>query len=160
MPAKSTWTLTIYGSSTDHATTGNDPVYGMPYLATPAGLTNKTVYILKPQFDFEFDTDFIEDISGNRIGFQSKRGVFEIESYPFYYNATALTLEQDLDDLFTLADVISDHAFLFARIDGGSRTYPQTGYVYPVTVANWSNTINAQFGSRTLSLTLEHRKKS
>lgn len=160
MPALSTWTLTIYGSNTDVATTGNDPTYGMPYLATPGGAASKTVYILKPQFDFTFTTEVLEDISGTRIGYQNKRGVWDIETYPFSYNATAAALEQDLDDAFALAEIISDYRYLFARIDGGSRAMPASGYVYPVTIAGWSSSIAAQYGTRTISIQLEHRKRS
>lgn len=160
MPAKSTWTVTVYGSNTDYATTGDDAVYGMPYLATPVGLTSKAVYILKPQFDFDFETDVLEDISGTRLGYQSKRGKFNIETYPFAYNATALPLEQDMDDMIALANVLSDFKYLFARIDGGSRAYPATGYVYPVTIAGWSTSINAAAGTRTVTFELQHRKRS
>ena len=160
MPAKSNWTLTLYGSATDHATTGNDPTYGMPYLATPAGLASKTIYILKPQFDWSFETETIEDISGTRLGYPNKRGAFNVESYPFKYDATALTLEQDLDDANALADISSDYRYLFARIDGGSRSFPASGYVYPVTIAAWGSSINAQYGTRILAITLEHRKRS
>ena len=160
MPAKSTWTLTVYGSNTDSPTTGTDPVYGLPYLATPVGLTNKTVYILKPQFDFAFNTETLEDISGVRIGYQNRRAVFDVETYPFAYKATAVTLEQDMDDMVALADVLGDFKFLFCRIDGGSRAYPASGYVYPVTLAGWSTSINAQFGNRTVNIQLEHRKRA
>lgn len=160
MAAKSNWTLTIYGSATDHATTANDPVYGMPYLATPAGLANKTIYILQPQFDFAFETETLEDVSGDRIGYQNKRGTFNIETYPFKYDATAAALEQDIDDAVAFADILSDYRYLFARIDAGSRAYPATGYVYPVTLAQWSSSINAQYGTRTYSIQLEHRKRS
>lgn len=160
MPAKSNWTLTVYGSSVDHATTGNDAVYGMPYLATPVGLASKSVYILQPQFDYTFNTDVLEDISGQRIGYQNKRGVFNIETFPFKYDATAVALEQDIEDAVALAEILSDYRYLFARVDAGSRTYPAVGYVYPVTIAGWSATINAQYGTRTYSIQLEHRKRS
>lgn len=159
MPAVSNWTLTLYGSNTDSATTGTDAVYGLPYLATPAGLANKTIYILKPQFDFEVETEILEDISGTRIGFGSRRAKFNIESYPFSYEATAVTLEQDIDDIVALADIL-DYRYLFARVDGGSRTYPAIGYVYPVTVSNWSTQINAQYGTRIVSIELQHRKRA
>lgn len=159
MPAVSTWQLTMYGANTDSATTGTDAVYGLPYLATPAGLASKSIYILKPQFDYEFETDVLQDVSGTRIGYQNRRAKFNIESYPFSYEATATSLEQDMDDIVALADIF-DYKYLFARIEGGSRSYPASGYVYPVTLASWSTQINAQYGTRIVSIELQHRKRA
>jgi hypothetical protein len=162
MPAKSNWTMTLYGSDTDTATTATDATYGgatllISALTTP---TSKSVYILAPQFDYVFNTGTLEDVSGSVLGFTDRRIQFQIETYPFSYDATAVTLEQDMEDLIALANIVKDKDYLYLRVDGGSRAYPAATYVYPVTLTAWNTAINKQFGNRTLTLTFEHRKRS
>lgn len=162
MPAKSNWTMTLYGTTVDASTTGTDSTYGGAYVATSALTTpsSKAVYILAPQFDYNFETGTLQDVSGDVLGFTTRRIKFDIETYPFAYNATAVTLEQDMDDLITLANIIKDKTFLFLRVDGGSRAYPAANYVYPVTLTSWSTSINKEYGTRTVTLSFEHRKRS
>lgn len=162
MPAKSNWTMTLYGSNTDTATTATDATYGGATLLISALTTpsNKSVYILAPQFDYVFDTGTLEDVSGTVLGFTDRRIQFQIETYPFSYDATAVTLEQDMEDLIALANIVKDKDYLYLRVDGGSRAYPAATYVYPVTLTAWNTAINKQFGNRTLTLTFEHRKRS
>ena len=162
MAAKSNWTMTLYGSDTDTATSGTDATYGGAYVAISAltSATNKSVYIIAPQWDYVFNTEVLEDISGNRIGFSTRRIAFDIETYPFTYNATSLPLEQDIEDLIALATVINGKKFHYLRVDGGSRAYPAATYVYPVTLTGWSTAINKEYGTRTLNLTFEHRSRS
>jgi hypothetical protein len=164
MPAKSNWTMTLYGSDTDTATIPAtvDATYGgalmlISSLTTP---TSKSVYILAPQFDYVFNTGTLEDVSGSVLGFTDRRIQFQIETYPFSYDATAVTLEQDMEDMIALANIVKDKDYLYLRVDGGSRAYPAATYVYPVTLTAWNTAINKQFGNRTLTLTFEHRKRS
>ena len=99
MPAKSNWTMTLYGSNTDTATTTTDATYGgaMMLVSALTTATSKSVYILAPQFDYVFNTGTLEDVSGTVIGFTTRRIQFQIETYPFSYDATAVTLEQDME---------------------------------------------------------------
>lgn len=162
MAAKSNWTMTLYSSNTDTATTGTDAVYGGKYVAISSltSTTSKTVYILAPQFDYGFNTITLQDVGGGTEGYTSKRIKFDVETYPFNYDATAVTLEQDIEDLIALANAATVKKYLYVRIDGGSRAYPAANYVYPVTLTNWSTAINRQFGNRTVTLTFEHRDLS
>jgi hypothetical protein len=164
MPAKSNWTMTLYGSNTDTATIPAtvDATYGgaLMLISSLTTATNKSVYILAPQFDYVFNTGTLEDVSGTVIGFTTRRIQFQIETYPFSYDATSVTLEQDMEDMITLLNIIRDFKFLYLRVDGGSRAYPAATYVYPVTLTSNNTAINKQFGNRTLTLTFEHRKRS
>jgi len=162
MPAKSNWTMTLYGSNTDTATTTTDATYGGAIMLISAltTATSKSVYILAPQFDYVFNTGTLEDVSGTVIGFTTRRIQFQIETYPFSYDATAVTLEQDMEDMIALLNIIRDFKYLYLRVDGGSRAYPAATYVYPVTLTSNNTAINKQFGNRTLTLTFEHRKRS
>jgi hypothetical protein len=161
MPAKSNWTMTLYGSDTDTTTTATDATYGgatllISALTTP---TSKSVYILAPQFDYVFNTGTLEDVSGTVLGFTNRRIKFDIETYPFSYDATAVSLEQDMEDLITVANIIKDKKFLYLRVDGGSRAYPAATYVYPVTLTSWNTSINKQYGNRSMTFSFEHRKR-
>jgi hypothetical protein len=162
MPAKSNWTMTLYGSNTDTATTTSDATYGgaMMLISALTTATNKSVYILAPQFDYVFNTGTLEDVSGTVIGFTTRRIQFQIETYPFSYNATSVSLEQDMDDMITLLNIIRDFKYLYLRVDGGSRAYPAATYVYPVTLTSNNTAINSQYGNRRLTLTFQHRKRS
>ena len=164
MAAKSNWTMTLYGNATDVVPSASDPTYGGGYvlissLTTPS---SKSIYILAPQFDYTFNTTTLEDVSGDRIGYSTRRIKFDIESYPFAYKTTSVTLEQDMDDLISVANIIDSAAkpYLYLRIDGGSRAYPAANYVYPVTLTSWSTSINKQFGNRIVTVSFEHRERS
>ena len=163
MSAKSNWTMTLYANATDVTPSTSDATYGggRVLISSLTSPSTKTIYILAPQFDYTFNTTTLEDVSGDRIGYTTRRIKFDVESYPFAYNATAVTLEQDMEDLIAAADVISNEAkpYLYLRIDGGSRAYPAATYVYPVTLTNWSTSINKQFGNRIVTFSFEHRER-
>ena len=161
MAAKSNWTLTLYGSDTDTATTGTDATYGgaTVLISSLTSTTSKSVYILAPQFDYAFDTITLDDVSGTKLAYTTRRPKFDIETYPFAYNATAVTLEQDMEDLIALANIIQSKDYLYLRVDGGSHAYPAATYVYPVVLTQWATSVNKQFGNRTMTLSFEHRKR-
>jgi len=161
MAAKSNWTLTLYGSDTDTATTGTDATYGgaTVLISSLTSTTSKSVYILAPQFDYAFDTITLDDVSGTKLAYTTRRPKFDIETYPFAYNGTAVTLEQDMEDLIALANIIQSKDYLYLRVDGGSRAYPAATYVYPVVLTQWATSVNKQFGNRTMTLSFEHRKR-
>lgn len=163
MAAKSNWILTLYGSNTDLTANSTEDKYPGKFglISSLTDPLSKSVYILAPQWDLIFDTTVLQDVGGDRIGFTTARPKFDIETYPFSYNANTGTLEQDIDDLVELMKVIRTKSFLFIRVTGGSRTYPNSaGYVYPVTLASWSTAINKDFGNRIVTLSFEHRSRS
>lgn len=162
MSAKSNWTLTLYGSNSDLTASTTEDKYPGKFglISSLVSPLSKSVYILAPQWDLIFDTVTLEDVSGDRIGYTTTRPKFDIETYPFSYNETSVTLEQDLDDLVELMKVIRTKTYLFIRVAGGSRSYPNSaGYVYPVTLTSWSTSINKDFGNRSLTLSFEHRSR-
>lgn len=164
MAAKSNWTMTLYANATDVVPSTSDPTYGGGYvlISSLTSPSSKTIYILAPQFDYTFNTTTLEDVGGDRVGYTTRRIKFDIESYPFSYNATSVTLEQDVEDLIAVANLIDNSAkrYLYLRIDGGSRAYPAATYVYPVTLTNWSTSINKQYGNRIVTFSFEHRERN
>lgn len=164
MAAKSNWTMTLYANATDVVPSTSDATYGGGHvlISSLTSPSTKTIYILAPQFDYTFNTTTLEDVSGDRVGYTTRRIKFDIESYPFAYNATAVTLEQDIEDLIAVANLIDNSAkrYLYLRIDGGSRAYPAATYVYPVTLTSWSTSINKQFGNRIVTFSFEHRERN
>lgn len=163
MAAKSNWILTLYGSNTDLTANSTEDKYPGKFglISSLTDPLSKAVYILAPQWDLIFETTTLQDVNGDRLGFTTTRPKFDIETYPFSYNETSVTLEQDLDDLVDLMKVIRTRSYLYIRVTGGSRSYPNTaGYAYPVILTSWSTSINKDFGNRSLTLSFEHRSRS
>lgn len=162
MPADSQWTLTLYGTTTAATVATTPDAYNMRTAAiTALGTYLKEVFILKPEHKPEITSEAITDVGGNEIAFVTRRGTFDVQSYPFAYTGTTATDEQDLDDLIQLADIVSEYPNLYVRIKAGSRTYPSTtGTAYPVTVRSWDEALNVQQGNRTLSVQFAHKIRS
>lgn len=151
------WQLIIYAADSD---SGAGTAYNDVALSTISGYTGYTttaIFIVKPEANWLFEFAGISDISGATFGKTSRRRAFNVESYPFRFNAGGT---QDLDDIDTLANVINNKPYIWARLLAGSRTYPNTtNTAHPVNVTQWAEQVNAQAGTRRLNLTLEHRYK-
>ena len=163
MGAATNWKLTIYGSNTNTATGTTPDAYKMRTCAITAltAATSVAAFIIKPEAKPEVTAEKITDIGGDEIGFLTRRGTFNVQSYPYTYDATSAVDLQDLDDLVALANVATDYDHLYIRIDAGSRTYPSTtGTVYPVTVSSWDEALNTQQGTRQLSVVFAHKQRS
>lgn len=165
MAGDTSWTLTLYGTTSAAAVGTTPDAYNMRTAAitalTALGAVSREVYILKPEHKPEITSEPITDIGGNEIAFVTRRGIFDVQSYPFQYTPTTDTAEQDLDDLIGLADVVSEYPHLYVRIKAGPRTYPSTtGTVYPVTVRSWDESLNVQQGNRTLAVQFAHKVRS
>ena len=80
--------MTLYGSNTDTATTATDTTYGGATLLISALTTpsNKSVYILAPQFDYVFNTGTLEDVSGTVQALQI--GVYSFRLRPIHLATT------------------------------------------------------------------------
>lgn len=155
--------MTLYGSDTDTTAVSSDSYYPGKFclISSLTSSVNASVFILAPQYDLGFDTQVVEDINGNRQGFVTRRPKFTIESYPFKYDAVSGSLEQDIDDLIALSNVVNNYKFLYLQVKGGSRTYPNNqDYVYPVTLTDWSTSINKEYGTRQVTFTFEMRKRA
>lgn len=163
MGAALNWKLTLYGSNTNTATGTTPDAYKMRTCAITAltSAVTATAFIIKPEAKPEFTAEKVTDVGGDEIGYLTRRGVFNVESYPFKYDATSAADLQDIDDLVALANVASDYKHLYVRIEAGSRTYPSTsGTVYPVTITSWDEAVNTQQGTRSLSVVFAHKQRS
>ena len=153
--ALSEWQAIIYAATEDP---GAGTAYDTLSTATIAGYTGyatASIYILKPEGTWAFDTAIITDVSGSQFGKAQRRRVFNIESYPFRYDAGGT---QDLDDIDTFAAVIDGAPYLWVRILGGSRTYPSTASTaHPVICTGWAEQLNVEAGTRRVNVNLEHR---
>lgn len=155
------WKLILYGNPTAVAVGTTPDAYNMRTAATTLLLLSREMFILKPEHKPEITSEPITDIGGNEIAFVTRRGIFDVQSYPFTYAGTTSPTEQDLDDLIALADVVSEYPNLYIRILAGERTYPSTaGTAYPVTVRSWDESLNVQQGNRTLSVQFAHKIRS
>lgn len=151
----STWKLYLYSASADSVTTAYDTI-STTTLSGLSGYATTNVYITKPHTMWEFENAMLEDISGARRGTSARRRIWEVVTYPFAY-ANGLG-SQDLDDIDTLANVIDANAYLWARIEGGGRTWPSTASTaHPVLLMDWQEAINDAAGTRTVTLSLAHR---
>lgn len=163
MGALTTWKATLYGSNTDTAATTFDTIY-QGYMLPISSLTaaaNVSWFITGPQLTLQFDTNVLQDVSGDAVGFLRRRLEFEIVSWPFDYNATSATDAQDLDDYVTVTNLLATYKYFYLRIDGGSRSYPSAGNVYPVVVSDSPTTnINFDQGTRQLVIRFRHRRAS
>jgi len=163
MPANAKWKLTLYGSNTMTAAGSTPDAYAMRTIAISSltSSANAPIFIAKPEVKPEITAEEITDVGGDAISYTVRRGTFNVESFPFNFDATGATDLQDIDDLVTFAGIATGYKYLYLRIDAGSRTYPSTAAtVYPVVIRSWEETVNSQFGTRTLSVVFAHRHKS
>jgi hypothetical protein len=151
MAGNSNWQLYLYAGNQDVQSTAYDTAF-ITAIATP---TAATVAILAPQEDAEFSFFTLEDVGGGVASTPRRRTKWDVESYPFYYKASAG--QQSVDDLMTLADNLNNKKYLWARIVAGNRETPATGLVHPVYIEDWSTSVNKESGTRTLNITLKHR---
>ena len=162
MPASNKWKLTIYGSNT-MTTAGSTPdAYAMRTIAISSltSAVNASIFIVKPEVKPEMEAEEIVDVGGDAVSYVNRRGTFNVQSFPFNYDATSDTLLQDIEDLIAFTAIVTGYKYLYIRIDAGSRTYPSTAStVYPVTIRDWEESINTQFGTRTLDVTFAHRHR-
>jgi hypothetical protein len=163
MSARSNWKVTVYGSSVNTAAGTTPDAYGMRTCAITAltAATSATYYIVKPEAKPEVTAEEITDVGGEAVSYVTRRGTFNILSFPFSYAATSAVDLQDIDDLVTVAGVATGQKHLYIRIEGGSRTWPSTsGTVYPVTLRSWDESLNVQQGNRTLAAVFAHKYRS
>ena len=151
------WQLIIYAANQD---SGASTAYNDVALSTIAGYSGYTttaIYIIKPEPNWINEFAGITDVSGATFGKTTRRRAFNVESYPFRFDAGGT---QDLDDIDTLSNVIDGKPYVWARVLAGSRTYPgTTNTAHPVNITSWGETLNTQAGTRKLNLTIEHRYK-
>lgn len=152
MAGNANWQLYLYAGDTDVQSTAYDTAF-ITALATPTYLA--TIAILAPNEDADFEFFNLQDIGGGVASTAKRRTRFQVESYPFYYKA--ISGEQTLTDMLTIADNLSGKKYLWARIVAGDRSTPGTGLVHPVYMEEWTTSANKEQGTRTLTMTLKHR---
>jgi len=163
MGARSNWKVTLYGSAVNTAPGITPDAYGMRTVAVSALTTpvTATFYIVKPEAKPEIEAETITDVGGEAVSYVTRRGTFNVQSFPFSFDATSASDLQDLDDLVTVAGVATGQKHLYVRIEAGSRTYPSTSATaYPVTLRSWDESLNTQQGTRTLSVVFAHKYRS
>ena len=156
--ASNLWKVTLYAATTDTSTSAYDTVGTSTIAALGAtyAYTTASFYITAPRATWSVESSALQDISGARRGTSSRRRVFAVESFPFAYNNGAG--DQDIDVIDQVAEIIDSRTFLWARFEGGSRTWPSTSATaHPVTVTEWSEESNDDAGTRRLSVNFEHR---
>lgn len=151
------WQLIIYAANADSgAGTAYDDV-ALTTIAGYSGYTSTAIYVIKPEAHWLMEFAGIGDVSGATFGKTTRRRAFNVESYPFTYKDGGT---QDLDNIDTLANIINGKPYIWARILGGTRKWPNTtNTAHPVNITNWSESVNTTAGTRRLNLTLEHRYK-
>ena len=155
--ASNLWKVTLYAATTDTSTSAYDTVASSTIAALGAtySYTTTSFYITAPRATWEFESTSLQDISGARRGTSTRRRVFGVESFPFQYNNGG---DQDIDVIDQIAEIIDSRTFLWARFEGGSRTWPSTaGTAHPVLVTEWSEESNDDAGSRRLNINFAHR---
>lgn len=160
MGASSNWKATLYGSNTDTAAATLDTTY-QAYTCLISSLTSAVSaswFITGPQYTPEVETNVLTDVNGNSVGFARRVATFDVISWPFTYDATSASDAQDLDDYVTLTNIMTGYKYLYLRIDGGSRSYPAAGSVYPV-VIDGSPSTNIDFARGTRSVTIRFRAR-
>lgn len=156
--ASNLWKVTLYAATTDTATSAYDtvPTSTIAALGVTYAYTAASFYITAPRATWSIESSSLQDISGARRGTSTRRRVFAVDSFPFAYNNGAG--DQDIDVIDQLAEIIDSRAFLWARFEGGSRTWPPTsGTAHPVVVTEWGEESNDDAGTRRLSVNFEHR---
>lgn len=153
MAVRSTFLATLYGATEDPNTSSYTTIASAT-VAAYAGAANKAFYILKPQATWLVEGEPLVDVSGWQTNRNTARRKFTIESYPFYYNNAG---DQDLDDIDTLITVLTK-PFLWLKIAGGERNWPSdTLLVHPIICTGLEESINAEYGTRSITLTCELR---
>lgn len=162
MAGNSSWQMFLYAANADTSSTAYDTVAASSltslsgYSAITSSFPGGSCPILAPAEDAEFQTSTLVDIGGGTIGTANRRTIWNVECWPFQFDASS-TLT-DLDDYFALSDGITGKKYLWVKFTAGSRTSPTTsGHVYPVVLDSWQGSINKEYGTRGLTLAFRHR---
>jgi hypothetical protein len=160
MGALTTWKATLYGSNTDTAAATLDTTYKAYYCAVSAltAAASASWFIIAPQYEPSVETNTLQDVNGASIGFQRRVATFEIVSWPFRYDATSLSDDQDLDDWVSVTEIMASYKYLYLKIDGGTRSYPSGANVYPVVIDSAPST-NRNFAAGTRTVTVRFRAR-
>lgn len=148
---KSNWKIRFYAASTDYATVAYTRV-PKTTLAAYTGLTSIDAYIVAPQNTKDVHGEILTDISGWEESNVTMRDVFDVELYPFTYNATS---DPDLDDWDSICAFITGANKLWCAIEAGGRTYPPTSTdAMPVILESISESVNKSAGAHNVNLKL------
>lgn len=153
--AVSDWQLMIYAANADSSAAIAYDDLSLTSIALNSGYTTTSFFIVKPEAHWQPESFTLADISGATFGKTEMRRAWNIESYPFQYNTGGI---QDIAKIDTIVSVVKGKPFLWARVIGGSRKWPNTtNTAHPVVITDWSESVNSAAGTRRLNLTLQHR---
>jgi len=149
---RETWKITFYRANADLATTSYTEV-PITTLASYASYAATSAYIVAPQKTKDVVGEILTDVSGWQDGVQSVRDVFDVELFPYKYDASAT--DPDLDDWEALLDWLNAKPKLWISIQGGSRTYPATATnAHPIVIESVSESVNRSAGVHNVNLQL------
>lgn len=153
---KENWKITFFGCATDYATVAYTQV-AKTTLAAYTGIASTTAYIIAPQKTKDIQSEMLTDISGWESGTFTIRDKFDVELYPYNYNAGT---EPDLDDWETLSSWLASKSVLWASIEAGSRNYPSSILnAVPVNLEAIGEAVNRTAGTHNVTLTLRSKSR-
>lgn len=146
---RQSWQATFYRADTDLTTV---PYTQCLVSVLPTTHASTTAYIVAPSNIKVYEGEDLVDVSGWIESTGTVRDTFEVELYPYNYNATDTP---DLDDWDTLVDWLTEKKKLWVSMQGGSRRYPSTAnYVMPVVIESISESVNKAAGNHAVTLSL------
>lgn len=160
MSVLSNWVMTLHRASVDSSSVPYTEVLKTT-ISAYANYATTTAYTTAQQGTWEVVTsDSASDVAGNlsNAGI-TRRRIFNVVLYPHTYNDGS---EPDLTDIDSLIAFLTEpNYYYWVDFVGGSRTYPSTSTkVHPIRLAEWSESINMEYGTRTVTLKLEVRSLS
>ncbi|CAB4141417.1 hypothetical protein UFOVP418_13 [uncultured Caudovirales phage] len=146
---RSNWVATFYRADSDLATAAYTQC---PVTALPTTHASTTAFIVAPANSKAYEAELLTDVSGWIETQGTVRDTFEVELYPYQYEAGT---NPDLDDWDTLITWLTNKPKLWVSMQGGSRRYPPTaGNVMPVIIETVSESVNKSAGNHTVTLGL------
>lgn len=146
---RANWVATFYRADTDLATAAYTQT---PVTALPTAAVSTTAFIVAPANSKAYEAELLTDVSGWIETQGTVRDTFEVEIYPYNYDAATVP---DLDDWETLIDWLTEKKKLWVTMQGGTRRYPATaGYVMPIVIEGVSESVNKNAANHTVTLSI------
>lgn len=146
---RTSWQATFYRADTDLATAAYTQC---AVSVLPTTHTSTTAFIVAPSNVKVYESETLADVSGWIEASGTIRDTFEVELYPYRYDASS---NPDLDDWETLIDWLTEKKKLWVSMQGGTRRYPATAnFVMPVVIESVSESVNKSAGNHAVTLSL------
>lgn len=146
---RASWVATFYRADSDLATAAYTQC---PVTALPTTHASTTAFIVAPSNQKAYEAELLTDVSGWIETQGTVRDTFELELYPYQYEAGT---NPDLDDWEALIDWLTEKPKLWVSMQGGTRRYPSTAStVMPVVIESVSESVNKSAANHTVTLSL------